>query len=201
MLAFSNDYYGLIFRATQSVELFCTYVLEVKGTFEEDCRYSIREYRVSGITVKRQLYPSDERERYFHIFYNDRKKSSEHEAVEAKIDRMSECLHKHEGTKYEVAGGFSRYFDLIYYHKGKKDEKFMYGRECHDMINEEIRLCGYFVIITSEKMTAVQALDLYKGRDASEKLFRGDKSYLGNRSFRVHTNESVHAKIFIEFVA
>ena len=69
------------------------------------------------------------------------------------------------------------------------------------MINEEIRLCGYFVIITSEKMTAVQALDLYKGRDASEKLFRGDKSYLGNRSFRVHTNESVHAKIFIEFVA
>ena len=25
MLAFSNDYYGLIFRATQSVELFCAY--------------------------------------------------------------------------------------------------------------------------------------------------------------------------------
>lgn len=50
-------------------------------------------------------------------------------------------------------------------------------------------------------MTVAQALDLYKGRDASEKLFRGDKSYLGNRSFGVHTNESVHAKIFIEFVA
>lgn len=27
MLAFSNDYYGLIFKATQSVELFCTYSL------------------------------------------------------------------------------------------------------------------------------------------------------------------------------
>ena len=27
MLAFSNDYYGLIFRATQSVELFCAYLL------------------------------------------------------------------------------------------------------------------------------------------------------------------------------
>ena len=25
MLAFSNDYYGFIFRVTQSVELFCTY--------------------------------------------------------------------------------------------------------------------------------------------------------------------------------
>ena len=177
-------------------------VFEVKGTFEEDRRYSIRDYKVSGITVKRQLYPSDEKERYFHIFYNDRKKSSEHEAIETKIDRMAECLHKHEGTRYEIKGGsFARYFDLIYYNKGKPDEKFMYGRERHEVINEEIRLCGYFVIITSEKMTAAQALELYKGRDASEKLFRGDKSYLGNKSFRVHTSESVHAKIFIEFVA
>lgn len=183
-------------------ELVKSLVLEVKGTFEEDRRYSIRDYKVSGITVKKQLYPSDEKERYFHIFYNDRKRSSEHEAIEAKIDRMAECLHKHEGTKYEIKGsGFAKYFDLIYYNKGKKDEKFMYGRELCDVINEEIRLCGYFVIITSEKMTAAQALKLYKSRDASEKLFRGDKSYLGNKSFRVHTSESVHAKIFIEFVA
>lgn len=183
-------------------ELVKSLVLEVKGTFEEDRRYSIRDYKVSGITVKNQLYPSDEKERYFHIFYNDRKRSSEHEAIEAKIDRMAECLHKHEGTKYEIKGsGFAKYFDLIYYNKGKKDEKFMYGRELCDVINEEIRLCGYFVIITSEKMTAAQALELYKSRDASEKLFRGDKSYLGNKSFRVHTSESVHAKIFIEFVA
>ena len=29
MLAFSNDYYGFIFRVTQSVELFCTYVVEL----------------------------------------------------------------------------------------------------------------------------------------------------------------------------
>lgn len=183
-------------------ELVKSLVLEVKGTFEEDRRYSIRDYKVSGITVKKQLYPSDEKERYFHIFYNDRKRSSEHEAIEAKIDRMAECIHKHEGTKYEIKGsGFAKYFDLIYYNKGKKDEKFMYGRELCDVINEEIRLCGYFVIITSEKMTAAQALELYKSRDASEKLFRGDKSYLGNKSFRVHTSESVHAKIFIEFVA
>ena len=29
MLAFSNDYYGFIFRVTQSVELFCTYPISV----------------------------------------------------------------------------------------------------------------------------------------------------------------------------
>ena len=30
MLAFSNDYYGIIFRATQSVELFCAYERDSK---------------------------------------------------------------------------------------------------------------------------------------------------------------------------
>lgn len=176
-------------------------VLEVKGTFEEDRRYSIRDHKVSGITVKRQLYPSDQKERYFHVYYNDSKKSSEHEAVETKIDRMGEVLRKYEGTIYKPQGAFTKYFDIIYHHKGEPDEKFMYGRELHEVINEEIRLCGYFVIITSENMTASEALDLYKSRDASEKLFCGDKSYLGNRTFRTHTNESTQAKIFVEFVA
>ena len=57
------------------------------------------------------------------------------------------------------------------------------------------------MIITSEEMSAVDALELYKSRDASEKLFRGDKSYLGNRSFRIQSSESMVNKIFIEFVA
>ena len=50
-------------------------------------------------------------------------------------------------------------------------------------------------------MTAADALDLYKSRDASEKLFRGDKSYLGERNMRVYQDEPTHSKIFIEFVA
>ncbi len=75
------------------------------------------------------------------------------------------------------------------------------ARERTDVVNEEIKLCGYFCIITSKKMTAKDALELYKSRDASEKLFRGDKSYLGNRSLRVQSDASVEAKIFIEFLA
>ena len=47
----------------------------------------------------------------------------------------------------------------------------------------------------------LSARELYKSRDASEKLFRGDKSYLGNRSARTYTGESTETKILIEFVA
>ena len=176
-------------------------VLEVKGSFEDHREYSIRNYRVSGITVKRKLYPSDERERYFHIYYNDRKKTTERENIESKIDQMSQFLQENEGRALSLGKPFRKYFDLIFFHEGQPDEKFMYGTERHAVIDEEISLCGYFVIITSEKMTAEAAIDLYKSRDASEKLFRGDKSYLGNKSLRVYSNDSLHAKIFIEFIA
>ena len=50
-------------------------------------------------------------------------------------------------------------------------------------------------------MNAKEAINLYISRDASEKLFQGDKSYLGNKSIRVHSDESASAKIFIEFIA
>ena len=77
----------------------------------------------------------------------------------------------------------------------------MMGIEKTDVIDQEIRLCGYFAIITSEKMTASEALILYKSRDCSEKLFRGDKSYLGSRTERVYSTEAAETKLFIEFVA
>jgi hypothetical protein len=48
-------------------------------------------------------------------------------------------------------------------------------------------------------MNAEEAFDLYKSRDASEKLFREDKSYLDNRSIRVSLGAALRSKILIEF--
>lgn len=96
-----------------------------------------------------------------------------------------------------IADGFREYFNLEIY----EDGTFLYAREKKEAIIEEKRLCGYFVIVTSERMNAKQAIELYKSRDASEKLFLGDKSYLGNKSLRVTSDEAASGKIFTEFIA
>ena len=173
-------------------------VLENKGRFENDRDCNIRKYGVYGTTVKRKLYISDEKDRYFHIYYNDSKKAAEHEAIEVKIEKMAEFLKSREGKVYEPSDRLKDYFESFI---SEKDGVFLFAREKKEVIEREIDLCGYFCIVTSQKMTAKEALELYKSRDASEKLFRGDKSYLGNKSMRVYTDESVSAKIFIEFVA
>ena len=173
-------------------------VLGKRGSFENIREYSIRKYKGSGTTVKRSLYAGDGKERYFHIYYSDQKASAEHEQIEAKIDRMAKYLDKVKGKKVTIGDGFKQYFYLETY---EKDGTFLYAREKTDAVQQEINLCGYFVIITSKKMTAGEALELYKSRDASEKLFRGDKSYLGNKSLRVQSDEAAGAKILIEFIA
>ena len=82
----------------------------------------------------------------------------------------------------------------------KEDERLLAWRERTDVIDREIALCGYFVLITSESMTAEEAINLYKSRDVSGKLFRGDKSYMGARAERGYVNESLETKLFIEFI-
>ena len=176
-------------------------VLEVQGTFENDRRNSIRAFKVSGTTVKRKLYATDKKDRYIHIYYDDGRKAKDRDAFEEKIDRMHRKLKECMGESIHPGGEYKKYFDLIFWHEGQADEKFISGAERMDVINRDIKLCGYFVIITSDKMTAKDALLLYKSRDVSEKTFRGDKSYLGALAERVYSNESVETKIFIGFVA
>ncbi len=190
--------YSFVIMVKGMASLVNQLVLEHKGTFEKKRIYNISEYRVYGITVKRKLYITDEKERYFHIYHSIGKESAERNILENRIDEMTKFMKRHANELRDFGPGFERYFELYY-----DDEKktFLFPVEKTGVIENEIDLCGYFCIITSEKMTAKEAINLYKSRDVSEKLFRGDKSYLGNRSLRVYSDESASAKIFMEFIA
>lgn len=193
--------YDFVIMVKGMMSLVKALVLEARGSFENDRRNSIRAFKVSGTTVRRKLFASDEKERYFHIYYDDGRKAADRERLEDRIDRMGRKLRELMGEPVRPSGDYKKYFDLVFWHEGHEDEKFMSGIEKAGVINREIELCGYFVIVTSAKMTAEEALVLYKGRDDSEKTFRADKSYLGANCERVYSNESVDTKILIGFIA
>ncbi len=176
-------------------------VWETMETFEQDCVNSIPAYQVSGTTVKRRLFPTDRQERYFHIYYNEQEHMAERDKMKDKIDRMSEQLKAWSGKRLRPTGEFQKYFKLLYFHEGQEDEVFNCGRELTEVIHQEIKLYGYFVIITSEKMTAEEALTLCIRGNESQKLFCGNKPYLQDGSERIYGHKSVDAKIFIEFAA
>jgi transposase len=171
-------------------------IIEHMGEFESKRACSIKAYRTYGMTVKAKLYADDDTDRYFHVYYKAKKQASERARLEADLDRMEAEMDKIKGREYKLPKRYEHYFKLTY-HK----DKFYCYEEREDVIEGELQLCGYFAIVTSEKMTASEALNLYKSRDISEKLFGSDKSFLGNRSFRVASSQAAEAKIFIQFIA
>lgn len=179
-------------------QLVSSIIKEHRHRFESKRNCFISAYHVYGTSVKAAI-PGMEKEhqRYFHLYYSSGKAAGEREKLENLLEKMKQEIRKMEGKQVLFGGKYEHYFD---FHYGKNKE-LLFARERPKVIEEELDLCGYFSIITSEEMSAQDAYLLYKGRDSTEKLFRADKSYLGSKSLRICSNAALDAKTLIGFTA
>lgn len=211
ILSLEQSGYSFVMMLKGKADLVQQLVLENKGNFETNRACNIPAYQTYGMTVERRLYATDEKPRYIHIYHSVEKEANERADVEKKINQLTTFLKNHINQFREFGPGMETYFELYYDENAKKKSgkdkaettvrKFVFFEEKMPVIELELKLCGYFVIITSEHMSAKEALELYKGRDASEKLFLSDKTFLGNSALRCSTEESAASKIFLEFIA
>ena len=70
-----------------------------------------------------------------------------------------------------------------------------------DAINREYLKAGIMIMVTSERMTAQETDDAYARRDCVEKTFQALKSHLGMDKIGVTTEEAMHGKGLVWFVA
>ena len=172
---------------------------ENQGDFENSRGRYIDRYDVYGTTVKRFLCEGDTKKRNFHIYYSDGKAYSEKQEIKQRIRRLKKYLDSCVGKECVPFGPeIRKYFHLNYEKDGKT---LKLAEENTSAVEKELSLSGYFAIVSSDNMTAREAIELYKSRDASEKLFRSGKSYLENKSMRVHSDEALSSKVFIQFIA
>ena len=177
--------------------LVCELIDAHRGTFESRRDCSIPRQHLNGTTIKHKLFPEDEKERYLHLFFSPVKMMKERYQLENELEQMQRLFDSSRGKKIAPGELQSKFFDFLY----DKDDCLVLVKEKTDVVENELERCGYFTIVTSEKMTAQEAYQLYFGRDGSEKLFRADKSFLGAKSTRVHSAFSVQTKMVIEFIA
>ncbi len=217
--------YAFVIMLKGKKDLVREWVLENKGSFEARRANNIPAYGVYGKTIEKKLFVTDNKNRYIHLYYDPFRDAEERADIEKKINQLTSFLKKHINKYKEFRPGMEEYFILHYEEKPQKEvektsekmedkkkdqdnetkqqtlKKFVFFEEKAPVIELELSVCGYFVLVTSEKMTAKQALELYKGRDPSEKLFLSDKTFLGDHCVRTKSDESIISKTFVEFVA
>ncbi|WP_050805775.1 hypothetical protein [Sphaerochaeta pleomorpha] len=176
-------------------------VLGVKGTFEDKSANTIWEYAANGTTVEAKLYGEDKKKRYFQIYYSAGKYVAKRSSLETCGKKMEGTLDRMLGRKCDRLNlkANSRFFDLTL--SDDKDMVLLMYSKNYGAIDEYIRYCGYYCLISSEKMTAREALLLYKSSDCSDKLFSADKTFTGSNAERILSVEALRSKIFIEFIA
>ncbi len=191
--------YSFLIMVKGMKDFICGIIEENQGDFENSRGRYIDRYDVYGTTVKRFLCEGDTKKRNFHIYYSDGKAYSEKQEIKQRIRRLKKYLDSCVGKECVPFGPEIRKYFHLNYEKDGKTLKLV--EENTSAVEKELSLAGYFAIVSSDNMTAREAIELYKSRDASEKLFRSDKSYLGNKSMRVHSDEALSSKVFIQFIA
>ena len=149
-------------------------VKQIVDSFDPEASW-IPSCGLFGTTVRARLFEDDAEERYFHVYFDYEKELEEIALIEDRINKDRSFFGRHTEERIQFGERFGQYFDREY-SKGV----FTGTRRRFRAIDRDMSLCGYFCIITSEQMTAEEALVLYRNRKAnplSEKLFCSDKSF------------------------
>ena len=170
-------------------ELLLSYAVPCR---EEDF---LEEYGVYGQSIHRicPLYGSDETVRWIHLYYSSKEAETGRTALGKKLLRMRQFMEGVGTADALVGSGFETYFTL---HVDASTGKLISADENLGMIQDELSLCGYSCIVTTEKMSAKEALDLYRCRGAAAELFH-DRHKMAD-GFRKEESDS---DLFAGFIA
>ena len=187
--------YILMMKQNQRI---CQEIIEEYGAAVQSLEgYYIGEHGVYGTTVKKQLYGQ---ETNIHVYYDDIRASEEKVALMSRYETWEKEIEKKVAKRIATEGEMKKYRKVFKLKYDQNGYLVAYQRNSR-YIKEEIRNLGFFFIITSEEMSTSKALDIYRGRDNIEKMFRSLKSGIDFNKARVHTTESLKSKVFVTFIA
>lgn len=157
----------------------------------------IPNHNLYGKTFERDIF-KDKKVKYLHIYYDDEKASIERKVLSQNLAFYEESLNivLKEKKKISDLKPYKKYFSF----KTDKDGFIKSYNPNNEIIQKELEFCGFFAIVTADKLDVKYVIDEYRKRDIVEKTFRDVKSYIGLNKFRVHSDISIKTKTFLTFI-
>ena len=195
-------------------------LIDQYGDDARSFRNRIKEFDQYGMTVKGSLFEGDTKERYFHIIWDEDLAKSHRRDFENSLDVKEAEINRYIKMKTRLSHRkileISEFFELTI----QKDENILIKKgprskteteepgyiitaveRDYDTIDTRMKRCGFYVLTTSKPMTCAEASDKYSKRDCVEKVFQALKSSLGMDKYGVGSDDSIHGKALIWFVA
>jgi len=200
MRYFDDNGYGFVMMIKIGSKMIEESLKEAMLPLRTKNEYYIPRHGVYGMTSEGKLWASDKKKRYIHIYYDNIRGNEERNRFLDQIENKENALKKKVDEtlrKAEELLSYKKQFRLKFDDNGyllsySKNQK---------AIKEGTDKLGFFVLVTTEEMSAAEALDIYRDRDSTEKIFRALKTGLEYDTYRVHSQQSLEGKTHVMFIA
>ncbi len=147
--------------------------------------------------VQDTVESEDGTKRYYHLYYSPSRFAKEFTDLNTFLIENHDTLNKKLGCPHEPTTDQEYYFDL----KFDKNKNLVKVSRKSEVIKDAIAHLGCFVIVSSYEALSESAYKQYMTRDCNESIFLANKAFIGAKSARVHSTESLNGQTFIEFIA
>lgn len=146
-----------------------------------------RPYKGDTLKGKRRIY--------IHYYFNIERAAEDEKAFDRRlIQWRDELLQDKRVDAHESFYG--KYFTVA-----RTPKRGVKVEVKEDAVAKAKRYYGYFALITNQKMSAIEALQIYRNKDVVEKAFGNLKERLNMRRMLVSSEQSLDGKLFVAFVA
>jgi len=167
--------YDVIMCIKSNMTVYEDSLKSVRGTFEEDCTHYLSEHGVYGKTVRQQIiltaadgkdYPT---KAYVHVYYNRMKAADQEPELYGELeDSIASLSEKVANKELSVKAAQKRLFTCK--HKSLIAVRKTGNSTCvfemdTKAVDEARRKLGYFMLLSTEDLSAGQVLDIYRAKD------------------------------------
>jgi len=175
----------------------------VRGIIDgcQDAMTGPRGYRQlddDGLFMHTQLlqWPENGRRCYLHVYFNSHQAADDFEQMVRHLMICKNELETGELNK-EHERDYEQYF--IVKETPVRGRRVDYNDSAIQAFRN--RYAGFFAILTSRKMDALDALTIYRDKDGIEKLFDNLKNQLDLKRLRIQSSGRMAARVFVQFIA
>lgn len=160
-----------------------------ENIIDRDCTF--------GITTEAKIFSRSSSSDCLAIYFNGEMFINQMKSTFSQAYKYEDMVNEHIANKnssddLEVSDLLSKQFD--------KSGNIISVKVDRSQLNKLGKTQGFYVIASSEHMSAQDILERYKLKDVSEKVFSFIKTQFGNDSMPVHRDEAVESKLFLRFI-